>query len=447
MNQVQSKFCLMKYFFSISFFLILTTHLFAQRDEQAAAQFIQSAFHLSEVMLHDVASPPAAARFYAYSMLSAYEVLQRNQPDMLALSKNFHVVPDFFEVSLPTKFNPAFCATYAMLETGRLILPSGYMLEEKQLELIKIFQKNYKLNVKDIEPNRQYANQVAAQIVAHAKKDGYFSLSILPRYKPSTKEVGRWYPTPPEYMSAVEPQWKTIRTFFLDSANQFVPDAPAPFSTEKGSSFFNQLEEVVAVAKNLTPEQKAIAGFWDCNPFAVTYSGHAAMGVKKISPGGHWIGITGIACRKANASLQKTIEAHALIALSLHDAFVSCWHEKYHSDRIRPESAINKYVDEAWRPLLQTPPFPEYTSGHSVISTTSAEVLSYLFGENFAYVDTSEEYFGLPARSFKSFRAASQEAAISRLYGGIHFRDAIEAGQRQGEAIGKYIVDKIKKLN
>ena len=160
-------------------------------------------------------------------------------------------------------------------------------------------------------------------------------------------------------------------------------------------------------------------------------------------PSNH-VGITGIACRKANAPLQKTITAHTLIALSLHDAFVSCWHEKYRSDRIRPESAINKYVDEAWRPLLQTPPFPEYTSGHSVISTASAEVLSYLFGENFAYVDTSEEYFGLPARSFQSFKAASQEAAISRLYGGIHFRDAIEAGQRQGETIGKYIVEKIK---
>ena len=131
-----------------------------------------------------------------------------------------------------------------MLETGRLMLPSGYMLEEKQQELIKIFRKNYKLKAKNMEANRQYANQVAAQVVAYAKKDGYFSLSILPRYKPNNKEAGRWYPTPPEYMGAVEPQWKTIRTFFLDSASQFVPDPPAPFSIEKGSSFFNQLEEV-----------------------------------------------------------------------------------------------------------------------------------------------------------------------------------------------------------
>lgn len=426
--------------------MILSTSAYAQSDEQATDQFVKSAFHLSEVMLHDVVSPPAAARFYAYAMLSAFEVLQRNQSDMLELSKSFQVVPDFVPVTLPPKFNPAFCATYAMLETGRLILPSGYMLEEKQQELIKIFRKRFKLQAKHIEANRLYANQVAAQVVAYAKNDGYFSLSTLPRYKP-TKEEGRWYPTPPEYMGAVEPQWKTIRTFFLNSSDQFLPDPPAPFSTVKGTSFFSQVEEVVSISKNLTNEQREIAGFWDCNPFAVTYSGHAAIGLKKISPGGHWIGITGIACRKAKASLQKTLTAHALVALSLHDAFVSCWNEKYRSDRIRPESAINKYVDESWKPILQTPPFPEYTSGHSVISTASAEVLSYLFGENFEYTDTSEEYFGLPARSFQSFKAASDEAAISRLYGGIHFRDAIEAGQRQGAAIGKHIVTKIKNLN
>jgi hypothetical protein len=437
----------MKFPLGICLLFIASTDLFAQTNEQATDQFIKSAFNLSEVMLHDVANPPAAARFYAYAMLSAYEVMQRNQTKMLPLSKNFQAPAQFDSITPPTKFNASFCATYAMLETGRLILPSGYLLEEKQQQLVKTFRKKYKLSLSEIESNKKYANQVATQVVTYAKKDGYFSLSTMPRYKPNTKEDGKWHPTPPEYMGAVEPQWKTIRTFFLESSDTFSPEPPVVFSMEKESSFFNQLSEVIAVSKSLTDEQKAIAGFWDCNPFAVTYSGHAAIGLKKISPGGHWVGITGIACRKANASLQKTITAHTLVTLSLHDAFVSCWHEKYSSDRIRPESAINKYVDPGWRPLLQTPPFPEYTSGHSVISTTSAEILSYLFGENFTYTDTSEEYFALPARSFKSFRAAAEEAAISRLYGGIHFRDGIEAGQQQGGAIGKYIITKIKNLN
>mgnify|MGYP005750623013 FL=1 len=165
-----------------------------------------------------------------------------------------------------------------------------------------------------------------------------------------------------------------------------------------------------------------------------------AIGVKKISPGGHWMGITGIATQKSKLSFSETAYIHALVGMTLHDAFVSCWKAKYDTNRIRPETAINQKVDQSWRPLLQTPPFPEYTSGHSVISTASAVVLTAYFGENFSFLDTSELYFGLPERPFNSFLEASQEAAISRLYGGIHFRDAIENGVEQGDKIARYIL-------
>ena len=155
------------------------------------------------------------------------------------------------------------------------------------------------------------------------------------------------------------------------------------------------------------------------------------------------MGITGIACEKADIPLQRTILTHALVAFTLHDAFISCWHEKYESDRIRPETTINKYIDPNWRPLLQTPPFPEYTSGHSVASASVSVVLTYLLGDNFSFTDTSEVYFGLPARDFQSFYQAADEAAISRLYGGIHFRDACEAGVTQGRMIGKHVIEKV----
>jgi hypothetical protein len=203
------------------------------------------------------------------------------------------------------------------------------------------------------------------------------------------------------------------------------------------------MKEVYSVVKDLSEEQRAIASFWDCNPFAVSYSGHMAIGLKKISPGGHWMGITGIACKKANTSLDSAIFIHTTVALTLHDAFISCWKEKYLSDRIRPETAINKLVDPSWRPILQTPPFPEYTSGHSVVSASAATVLTYLLGDNFSFVDTSEIYFGLPERKFNSFFEASNEAAISRLYGGIHFRDACEQGVAQGKLVGQLALHKL----
>src|SRR5690606_19085290 len=131
-------------------------------------------------------------------------------------------------------------------------------------------------------------------------------------------------------------------------------------------------------------------------------------------------------------------EAYALTSISLIDGFISCWDEKYRSKLVRPETYINEHIDEDWVPLLQTPPFPEYTSGHSVISTASAVTLTKLFGDNFSFLDSTEVEFGLTSRRFDSFMHASQEAAISRMYGGIHYRAAIEDGAVEGRAIGEY---------
>jgi hypothetical protein len=152
------------------------------------------------------------------------------------------------------------------------------------------------------------------------------------------------------------------------------------------------------------------------------------------------MGITGIACKKQKLSLSKTAYTHTLVAIGMADAFISCWNNKYKYNRVRPVTAIKKLLDQNWTPLLQTPPFPEYTSGHSVISTTASAILTHLFGDQFSFTDDTEVEFGLPRRNFNSFAMASKEAAISRLYGGIHFRDAIENGVREGEQIGKFVI-------
>jgi hypothetical protein len=154
--------------------------------------------------------------------------------------------------------------------------------------------------------------------------------------------------------------------------------------------------------------------------------------------------IAGIAAQQAQLNFSASITAQMLVGITIHDAFISCWDEKYRSNRIRPETYINRYINIKWQPLLQTPPFPEYTSGHSVVSTATAEVLTYLFGEKFTYTDNSEEMFEIPARTFTSFKQAAAEAAVSRLYGGIHYRDAIENGQQQGRNVGSFIVDRLR---
>lgn len=433
---------------SFSFFVLtmaVSVQVFAQAkgsNEKDLEMLNDHVFHLSEVMLRDATSPPAASRVYAYAMVGAYEVAAMVKGRTPHLNTTFSEDLRIKLLSPPRRADLAFCSTYAMMEIGRQLMPSGYMLEEKKLALVERLKATRGFNDRDVAQQVRFAMEVAEQVIAYAKRDGYNKLSTYTRYTPKKGE-GFWYPTPPAYMAAVEPQWKTVRPFYIDSASQFAPAGPAPFSRDTTSSFHRQMMEVYDVTRNLSDEQRLIASFWDCNPFAVSFSGHMAIGLKKISPGGHWMGITGIACRKMNLPLDSAIFVHTIVATTVHDAFISCWQEKFRSDRIRPETAINKYVDADWRPLLQTPPFPEYSSGHSVVSSSASVVLTRLLGENFSFVDTSEIYFGLPERSFNSFEEAAREAAISRLYGGIHFRDACEEGFRQGTRVAEFVLSRI----
>lgn len=169
------------------------------------------------------------------------------------------------------------------------------------------------------------------------------------------------------------------------------------------------------------------------------------IGLKKISPGAHWMGITGIACEKAKKNFSESIKILTVESVSLLDAFISCWNAKYVTNRVRPETAIRAIIDPTWKPYLQTPPFPEYTSGHSVVSASSATILTFYFGDKFSFRDDVEEKYDIPPFTFQSFRQAADEAAISRFYGGIHFMDSIENGITEGNNVGNWVIEKLAK--
>jgi len=395
------------------------------------------------VMVHDVVSPPVAGRYYAYCMLGAYNIVALNNKNIPALQS---FIKDYkADNSLDTirfKYDHRIAAYYSILETAKLMLPSGFMLQDDQDSFIQLLQKTGVTQTL-IDNSVRVARLASAAIVNFSKTDNYNKLSALKRYTP-LKEEGKWYPTPPGYFEAVEPNWKTIRTMVIDSARQFTPSPPSLFSKDTASVFYKQVKEVYNISKHLTTDQIDIALFWDCNPFAITTSGHMAIGFKKISPGGHWMHIAGLAGKLAHLNFNQSVLVLTLEGVTLMDAFISCWQEKYDSNRIRPETYINKYIDIKWQPVLQTPPFPEFTSGHAVISNASAELLTYLLGDNFVYTDNTEIPFGSSQRSFKSFRQAAAEASMSRFYGGIHYMESIEKGNKQGKQVAADIITKIK---
>ena len=398
--------------------------------------------NLTDIIVYDIFSPPVASRVYLYPAIAAYQTMQlANEETYASLSGQVKQLEPLTK-STNENVNYNIASLHAFNEVGKALIFS----EDK----MNAFQENLDQQLKNkgvprsvLKASKKFGVEVAAHILAWAKGDLYNQTRTFPKYT-IQEEEHYWKPTPPDYMDGIEPHWKQIRTMALDSSNQFPPKPPLAFDLTEGSPFQIQLKEVYEIGKNITDEQLEIAKFWDCNPYVTHHRGHAMFATKKITPGGHWIGITSIVTRKAKSDFQATTNAYANVTIALFDAFISCWDEKWNTLVVRPETLINKHYDEEWLPILQTPPFPEYTSGHSVISRAAAITLTDLFGDNFAFDDTTEIEYGLPVRSYDSFIEASEEAAVSRLYGGIHYMMAIEEGVAQGQEVGEHIVQRIQ---
>lgn len=396
---------------------------------------------ITDVIVHDIFSPPVASRIYAYSTVAAYEAIIHQDSSYTSLAGQLNGLTETPKPEPGLEYCFPISSMQAMFKVGRTLTFSEDKMDEYYAGLMKELEA---VNIPDdvLKRSIEYGNKVADHILAWSSGDNYKQSRSFPKYSISN-DASTWKPTPPAYMDAVEPHWNKIRVFAIDSAAQFAPPPPTPFSTEKGSDFYKDAYTVYETGVNLTEEQRNIASFWDCNPFVMNVKGHVMFATKKISPGGHWINITANACRKANADMAESADAYLRVSLSLMDGFISCWDEKYRSVLIRPETYINQYIDENWVPLLQTPPFPEYTSGHSVISNAAAQALTGVFGESFAFIDSTEVEFSLGIRSFTSFQHAADEATISRLYGGIHYLPACDIGKVQGAALGEFIRKKI----
>lgn len=401
---------------------------------------------VTQIMIHDIFSPPVASRIFAYPNIAAYEIIAQNNPDYSSLSGQLNDLLPIPKLDTLSGINPKLAALIAHMNVSKQLIFSEDKLEVLEDSLYTVWRNT---NEDEFELSKTYALTVADHIKNWMGKDNYSQTRTMPKFSVNTDDVSRWQPTPPAYMDAIEPHWNKIRPFYLDSVSQFKPVPPPPFSMEKDSDFYKELVEVYDISNKITAngddsEEVQIAKFWDCNPYVSVTRGHLMFATKKITPGAHWIGITKIASRKTNSNFDDTVFAYTKTSIAIVDAFISCWDEKYRSNLIRPETLINAHIDDSWQPILQTPPFPEYTSGHSVVSGAAGIVLTDIFGANFAFEDDTEVPYGLPIRKFASFNKAADEAAISRMYGGIHYRAAVEVGVDQGRKVGNLILEKVK---
>lgn len=401
--------------------------------------------NITSIMIHDIFSPPVASRIYIYSNIAAYEVICKGDSTYKTLAGQINGLTTVPEPVVKDKINFKLAALTAYFDLGKELIFSEDRVITYRDSLYNVWKT---LDKEIFEESKKYGLEVAEHIKKWMSNDNYKETRTMPKFSINSEDPSRWQPTPPDYMDGIEPHWNKIRTMIIDSAQQFKPMKHPEFSLEKESDFYKELMEVYEIKNKIdkegdSSEEIQIAQFWDCNPYVSTHKGHLMFATKKITPGAHWIGICKIACKKDNADFNKTIFAYTKTSIALMDAFISCWDEKYRSNLIRPETLINQHIDQDWTPVLQTPPFPEYTSGHSVVSGAASTILTSIFGDDFSFDDDTELPYGLPIRSFTSFNNAASEAAISRLYGGIHYRAAIEVGLKQGRDLGAFIVGKL----
>lgn len=391
---------------------------------------------LVEVVMEDLFNPPVSSRIYVYPNIAAYEVLAIGNPQLLSLSGQIKHLPKL--KMQKAHINYSIAAEFAYTTVAKKLVFSEYMITDFENAEKEIWKKK-NIDTALINNSIAYGINAGRQLIEWVMKDNYTYIKTLQRYV-LNDSAAAWKPTAPEYTNALEPNWPLMRPLATDSSCQIKCKATCAYDESKSSDFYQQAMQVYQTSISLDTAKKLIAWFWDDNPSISNQSGHITYFVHKISPGGHWIKITGQAITHSGLDELKTAETYTLVTIGLYEGFLSCWSEKFRFNSIRPETYIQRLIDPKWLPYIQTPPFPEYPSGHSIISRSAATILTQLIPQPYSFTDSSEMYINIPPRKFNSFIEAAQEAGLSRFYGGIHFMPAIINGEEQGKQIGAFIL-------
>ena len=378
-------------------------------------------------------SPPPPSRFYSYSCITIYECVAQGIPGSKSLSGQLNEMPTMPGINITQEYDwPTVIAgamPLIMLNIYDTVYPAGVNLINQKYN--SVVQERGNIVSQDIiDRSLQHGIAIANKIIAWSTTDGYaetriMNLSYVP--PPRSLNPANWEPINPGDR-ANEPYWGTLRPFIVQNANTFFTVAAPAFSTNSGA-FYETSQELIQISQNLTLEQKRIAVFWNDK-------------VRTGTPSGHWVSIMSQIARILNLKLDRVVQMYALMGPAMADGFIVCWNGKYRYNILRPQSYIRDYIDPNWNPYLITPSFPAYASGHSTMSGACAEVMTHLFG-NVPFTDHTHDEINLLPRSFTTFNAVAEEAAFSRLYGGIHYRFDSEEGLICGHNLGRYIIDNI----
>lgn len=377
----------------------------------------------------------AYSRHFSYTGIALYESLvngDKNYPSIAGRLNGTIVLPA--EQKGKPYFRPS-AGNAAIADMLRFFYSAKPANIQSIDSLEQVYASVYQAENKnaDLSSSIQFGKQVAAAIIDWSKTDGAANANIP--YTPLGE--GYWEPTPSTFAAANVPGWGNNRTILPGSITNTIPGAPLSFSKDAGTPFYNMVKEVYDISQTLTNEQKAIANFWDDAPNG-----------SNVTAFGHWFSILKQVLEKDNTSLMKAADAYMRLGITMNESTISCWKSKYTYNQLRPVTYIRKYMGYSdWNSIISTPPHPEYSAAHATISASAAYALESVFGNNFSFTDHTYDAIGMNARTFTNFEAAGDEAGISRLYGGIHYRPSIETGKIQGRKVGENVKNLLTALH
>jgi membrane-associated phospholipid phosphatase len=383
-------------------------------------------------------TPPVAARAFGYMGVTLYEAVRPGSLGARSLAGQLNGLEQLPRPRLLAELHWALAANSAMATMSRHLFPTTTPENLAAItELEAAFATQFAGEVDEatfthsVAWGATLANAIFDWSQADGGHEGY-ARNFPEEYVPPVG-AGMWVRTSANQPQPLQPQWGNNRPFVLASGDECPAPPPPAYSEDPRSQFYLEAWEVYQIGLNLSSEQRLIAHFWSDDP-AIT-----------ATPPGHWVAILGQVLAQEKSTLDTAAEAYAKLGIAVADAFITCWRTKYIYNLLRPITYIQQVIDPNWNrgaiiDPVSTPPFPEYTSGHSVQSSAAATVLSGIFGNEYAFIDATHIGRGLAPRHYHSFAAAAHEAALSRLYGGIHYRSAIEVGVEQGACIGQRVL-------
>ena len=378
-------------------------------------------------------SPPVASRAFAYLGVTVYEAVASGSSKLQSLSGQLNGLTEVTQRKAGVVYDEAAVLNGALAYAAQNFFSNTGPTGQRAMAATAVdIQKRVAAGVphKTMKRSTAFGETIAKHILDWSMNDGGAHVENLgfPETYELNKQPGHWVPTNTQDLQQrpLLPKWGENRPFAMPKGTSCTLPPPLAYSEDKASPFYAEAKEVFDTRNNLTAEQKIIARFWSDDPML------------SPTPPGHWVGIALSIFERDHLSIEKRVDVLARLGVAVADAFIGCWQVKFQYDLLRPITYIRKLMDPKWDALLITPPFPEYPSGHSVQSGAAAAVLTAVFGEHFAFEDSVHEKDGLGVRKYPDFWSAAQDAAMSRLYGGIHFRAAVERGLDQGRCIGAY---------